>query len=129
MHCTICNVDVHPYQDMQPDGRMLDLCPKCNAPIAKASAVLASEGAPMQQGLDQALRSLPPRVTGTTKSGGFVFGTSGTPLTPVDAIRARLAAVEEQIPTPDQLKALRTERDQLRRALRALGVDPAPKPN
>lgn len=129
MHCSICVAEVHPYQDMQPDGRMLDLCPKCNGALAKPSAVLASEGAPMLQGFARAVaehRHLPPFVHGKTRSG---LGTHGTPLDPVDALRARLAAVDAQIPTPDQLKALRTERTQLRNALRALGADPAPKPN
>lgn len=129
MFCTTCDKDVHPYQDMQTDGRMVDLCPKCNGGISKPS-VLANEGAPMQQGMDAAaMRLAPPRVHGTTRSGALVFGPSGTQLDPVDVIRARLAAVQAQIPTPAQLKALRTEERGLLRALKALGADASPKPN
>jgi hypothetical protein len=127
-HCHICAVDVHPYQDMQLDGSLRDLCPKCNGAIATAPVVLTSAGTPIVGGIAAAV--MPPAIIGHTKSGAIVHGTSnGVPQDPIVVLRARRAAVDAQIPTPDQMKALRTERDRLRRALKALGVDPAPKPN
>lgn len=127
MICPSCTTDVHPMKELNPGGGFTDTCPSCSAAMPKASTVLANQGAPMQQGLDAA--SAPPRVHGKTRSGALAFGTSGTPLDPVDAIRARLSAVQAQIPTPAQLKALRAEERGLLRALKALGADASPKPN
>lgn len=108
-HCTRCNVDVQPYGDMQTDGRVVDCCPKCNGAIGSAPAVTT-------QAVEQP-RLVPARVV------------VSAPQDPVTVIRSRLAAVDAQIPTPEQMRALRREQRQLRAALRALGADPAPKPN
>lgn len=113
-HCTRCAADVHPYGDMQTDGRVVDCCPKCNGAVgtARALQVAAAVEAVTVDRVAKATRQIEAMLA-----------------TPEAALRARLAAVEAQMPTPEQMKALRREYRQLRAALRALGADLDPKPN
>jgi hypothetical protein len=111
-HCTRCDIDVQPFGDMQADGRIVSCCPKCTGALAVTSLATATT----ERGTPKAVKLQ------VTPPGAMAMD-------PVNALTARLAAIDAQIPTPAQLKALKTERAGLMRALRALGADPAPKPN
>lgn len=102
--CPVCLVDVHPTMEMEMNGTVVESCPKCTTRLPKSTPVEA-----------------PPKGTerhDTAKG----ESTRAQPLDPVAALRSRLVAVEAQIPTAEQLKALRIERRRLRAALRALGA-------
>jgi len=93
--CPACQVDVHPFQEMQSDMRMLDRCPRCQAGLPKnaAPAPAQNEVAPPK----------PHAAKPAQRSGDIV-----------EQIRAELAEVEAAI--VDQTN-LRARRSMLRRML------------
>lgn len=119
MICPHCSKSVHPVKELADRGKFIDTCPECAGVIG--AVMRADVVVEVERQLDLvATREIRGRVT---------MPMPASVLDHVAALRARLVAVEAQIPTVDQLKALRRERTQLRAALRALDVELEPKPN
>lgn len=111
--CPHCHANVHPSKELEVGGGFTDICPQCAGVIGR-TVVQHTEVGVVQSFVGPVAKPAALRAEAPS---------------PVDALRARLSAVEAQIPTPEQMKALRRERAQLRAALRALGVELDPKPN
>lgn len=105
--CPHCLENVSAVRELEPAGGYTETCPKCSGRIGTVLPKRSQSVQPMQQ------------VEPVTS----VAVVLGAPPSPVASIRARLAAVDAQIPTAEQLKALRRERAGLMRALRALGAE------
>ncbi len=108
--CPSCSKSVNSVKELNPGGGFTETCPNCSAALGIMGAKTAAPIA--RTVIDPSFGLAPPAA-----------------LDPVAVIRTRLAAVDAQIPTTDQLRALRRERAGLRRALRALGVATTTKAN
>jgi hypothetical protein len=101
--CVRCGKDVHPIQEMQENRKMLDVCPKCTAPLIPIQ-VVSSETAPPAV----LLSSKPPPPTIQVAGPDLLGAVRGrvqalyAELANYEAKRAELAMLERMLLAADQ---------------------------
>lgn len=95
MLCLSCNKEVHPVADLQPGGRILNMCPLCNTPIAPVAQPDA--GTPGPTPTHQTTHAPTPRP----KAG---------PVDLIGAAKERLADIDKEL---ERLHGLQRERRKL----------------
>lgn len=118
VHCPICQADRHPTHDMQADGRIVQVCGTCNAPLAlhEGNALSAAEPAKTDVAPPQA--PTPPAIAGRVSFDVPVLPVPAEPLDPIAVIDARVAWLEKETA---RLATLQRELKALRRMRAAAG--------
>lgn len=110
-HCFRCEADVYPSQDMQANGRVLDVCPKCASAFGEAVKSSGESVAPRAE----------PAPTQPLSVSARAAPASLSPVDIVQLARGRLAAIETALANHD---ALLSEAAQLRRMVAAAEAFP-----
>jgi hypothetical protein len=105
-HCIACACDVHPMQDLTKDGRIVDICPKCNGglQIVKVEAATLPKPQPVRNVVREALERTS-RPTRSTDIPGLLRERAESlrmEIADYEAKRSELAMLERMLLAADQ---------------------------
>lgn len=111
MLCPVCEVDVHPCQELTPDRKIVDTCPRCNMVLGRPGQTSATAEATSHGG------------TSDDRAKCLLVANTTTADQMVEAANARLRHIEGEL---QRLSELQAEAELLRRMLSAASANVVP---